>query len=131
MAKLKVPLDRPTYEAIVRAALRSKGVPDASIDALLKDRWPIIGATSVIGEVHGRGLIIAEEDVLAFLAAHYKQPELLENLDRTLWTPGEVERLIDWCMKNGRGRLSPIGEKMLEHPEVPIMIAAMGVAEQN
>jgi hypothetical protein len=89
MAKLKVPLDRPTYEAIVRASLRSKGAPDAFIDALLKDRWPIIGPTSVVSEVYGRGLIISEEYVAAFVAAHYKQPEVLQNLDEPY---GRLER---------------------------------------
>jgi hypothetical protein len=88
---------------------------------LLKDRWPAIGPTAVI----------SEEDIAAFVAAHYKQPEVLQNLDRTVWTPGEVERLIDWCMENGRGRLSPIGETMLEQPEVPMLLATFGVADQN
>jgi hypothetical protein len=89
MAKLKVPLDLPTYEAIFRAALRSKGLFDEAIEVLLKDRWPIVGPTSVISEVYGRGLIISEEDVAAFVAAHYKQPEVLQNLDEPY---GRLER---------------------------------------
>jgi hypothetical protein len=64
----------------------------------------------VLTELYNRGWIAEGEDIIAFLEATFPQRkhELIDNLDRLIWTEEAFEYLLNWLVAHQRGWLSPV-----------------------
>jgi hypothetical protein len=109
----QVPLCNKDWLVLWSAMAKNMGIPDERINQMIEN-YHVHGTIALLQELFGRGWYANEEDIIAYIESEHREQktELLDNLDRIVWTGELIEHVLNWLVQHQRGCLSPVGEVM-------------------
>jgi hypothetical protein len=109
----QVPLCNKDWLTLWSAMAKNLGIPDESVNRMIEN-YCVHGTTALLHELFARGWYANEEDIIAYIESEHREQktELLDNLQRIVWTGELIDHVLNWLVQHQRGCLSPCGEVM-------------------